>query len=85
MSRSQSNVAQIYIVSVDGTGGFLWNQYIGNTADAGGSEIRRSNTGGYVFTGYNTLNFGSRDMILTTVDAIGYFSIREQLWRRPSS
>jgi|JI10StandDraft_1071094.scaffolds.fasta_scaffold96902_2 hypothetical protein len=73
MSRSQSNVAQIYIVSVDGTGGFLWNQYIGNTADAGGSEIRRSNTGGYVFTGYNTLNFGSRDMILTTVDAIGYF------------
>ncbi|MBK6408095.1 MAG: hypothetical protein IPO60_10090 [Flavobacteriales bacterium] len=72
-SRSQSDVSQIYLVNVDGTGGFLWDQHIGNTADAGGSEIRRSNTGGYVLTGYNTLNLGDRDMILTTIETNGDF------------
>ena len=72
-THSGSEVSQIYLVSVDGSGGSLWDQHIGNTADAGGTEIRPSGTGGYVFTGYNTLNAGNRDMILTAVDPNGYF------------
>lgn len=74
-TNSQSDVSQIYLVSVDAAGQFQWNQFIGNTADAGGAEIRALNAGGFVFTGYNTLNAGAKDMILTTVDANGYFQL----------
>lgn len=72
-NHSQSEVLQIYVVNVDGAGAFQWDQSIGNTADAGGSEIRRWGAEDYVFTGYNTLNAGQRDMILTTLDSYGYF------------
>ncbi len=72
-TNSQSEVSQIYLVSVDAAGQFLWDQFIGNTVAAGGAEIRVRSGGGFVFTGYNTLNEGAKDMILTTIDANGYF------------
>lgn len=73
ITRSEGDVAQIFLVSVDSGGQFQWNQFIGNTADAGGSEVRRRLNGGFVFTGFNTLNLGEKDMILTTTDDAGYF------------
>lgn len=72
-TNSEVDVAQIYLVSVNGTGQLQWSQFIGNTADAGGAELRRRLNGGFVFTGFNTLNFGAKDMILTTTDDAGYF------------
>lgn len=73
ITRSEVDVAQIYLVGVNGGGQFQWSQFIGNTVDAGGAEIRLRMNGGYVFTGFNTLNFGEKDMILTTTDDAGYF------------
>lgn len=72
-SRSQSSNSKVYLASVDAGGQFLWEQLIGNTADAGGSEIRNDHGNGFVFTGYNTLNFGEKDMIITKVDMDGWF------------
>lgn len=74
-SYSQMDLSQIYLASVDGTGQFLWEQFIGNTADAGGAEVRMQLDDGFVFTGFNTLNLGAKDMILTTTDANGYFMV----------
>ncbi len=73
VTNSGLDVSRIYLASVDGTGQYLWEQFIGNTADAGGAEIRNRLYGGFVFTGYNTLNLGAKDMILTTTDNAGYF------------
>lgn len=72
-TSSEVDVAQIYLVSVNSGGQLQWSQFIGNTADAGGAEIRERMNGGFVFTGFNTLNFGEKDMILTTTDDAGYF------------
>lgn len=72
-SHSGSAVENIFLVGVDNSGQFQWSRAIGNTADAGGAEIRRRTGPGFVFTGYNTLNAGAKDMILTTVDESGYF------------
>lgn len=72
-TRSESTVLSIYLVSVDGTGQMLWERSLGNTADAGGAEICKQMNGGYAFTGYNSLNQGNRDMIITRVDDQGYF------------
>lgn len=73
ITSSHANVTQIYLACVNSAGQFQWSQYIGNTADAGGAEIRQRRDGGLVFTGFNTLNLGEKDMILTTTDASGYF------------
>jgi len=72
-TRSQNPFLQIYLVSLDATGQLQWEQFIGNGPDAGGTEIRPDHAGGYVFTGYNTLNLGERDMILTVTDGGGWF------------
>ena len=72
-THSENPFLQIHLVSLDADGQFLWEQFIGNVADAGGAEIRSAPSGGFVFTGYNTLNLGSRDMILTVTDGGGWF------------
>lgn len=72
-SRSYASVQQIYLVSVADSGQYEWERLIGNTTDAGGAEVRPDHGGGYVFTGYNTLNFGERDIILTVTDDDGWF------------
>lgn len=72
-TASDGPVEQILLLSLNDQGQFLWQQLIGNTADASGSEVRLAPGSGYVFTGYNTLNLGERDMILTTTDAGGGF------------
>ncbi|MBL8000754.1 MAG: PQQ-like beta-propeller repeat protein [Flavobacteriales bacterium] len=70
---SNSSVDQIHLVALDAGGQLQWEQFIGNTADAGGAEIRPTQGGGFVLTGYNTLNLGARDMILTVTDGGGWF------------
>lgn len=72
-SRTGSSFLRIYLAAVDGAGAFLWDQFQGNTADASAAEIRTDPSGGFVFTGYNSLNFGERDMILTLTDPGGWF------------
>lgn len=75
ITRSGSDVAQIYLISLDAAGQYQWSQFLGNAADAGGTEIRRKLNGGFVFTGFNTLNLGEKDMILTTTDDLGDFQL----------
>jgi hypothetical protein len=72
-THSQAMTWQVYLASVDADGQFLWERFIGSTADAGGTEIRNDHGNGFVFTGYNTLNLGESDMIITKVDADGWF------------
>ncbi|MBK9760264.1 MAG: T9SS type A sorting domain-containing protein [Flavobacteriales bacterium] len=64
---------QIYLVGTTDLGQLNWFHLIGNSADAGASEIRGDHGGGFVFTGYNTLNLGERDMIFTVTDVDGFF------------
>lgn len=72
-TASEGVVEQVLLLSVNGSGQLLWQQFIGNTADASGTEVRIASDGGYVFTGRNTLNLGDPDMILTQTDAGGWF------------
>ncbi|MEO8588943.1 MAG: T9SS type A sorting domain-containing protein [Flavobacteriales bacterium] len=72
-TRRQSTTLQIYVAKVFADGALDWERYIGSGADAGGTEIRLDHNGGFVFTGYNSLNSGTRDMILTVTDGGGWF------------
>lgn len=72
-TRSFSAAQQIYLLNVGDTGQLIWERLIGNASDAGGTEVRLNPAGGFVFTGYNTLNLGNRDMIFTVTDADGWF------------
>lgn len=74
-THSVNPFMQVYIVGSSSAGVLQWEQFIGSVADAAGTEIRNGPNSGYVFTGYNTLNLGTRDMILTTIDASGQFQI----------
>jgi hypothetical protein len=72
-TESEITTRQIYLVKVDLDGELEWEQFIGNVADAGGTEVARGHGNEFVFTGYNTLNLGNRDMILTRTDLGGWF------------
>lgn len=72
-SRAVGDVQRILISAYDANGSFQWDRYIGNTADAGASAIRRGHGSGFVITGYNSLNAGARDMIFTRLDDSGWF------------
>lgn len=63
----------IHLVGFNTSGSADWERLIGNTADAEGAEIRSALNGGFVLTGYNSLNAGEKDMILTRVDQEGLF------------
>ena len=71
-TRSYSPQAQIHLVSLSNAGSLLWERQIGNTSDAGGTAVL-TDMQGAVFTGYNTLNLGEPDMILTRTDTDGWF------------
>lgn len=73
-TRSQIETQQIYLAMVDLAGELVWERFIGSGADAGGTEVVRGHgSNEFVFTGYNTLNLGARDMILTRTDAGGWW------------
>lgn len=74
-TKSWNPYMQILLVGFDANGGVEWQRDIGNTADASGSEVRIDHGGGYVFTGYNTLNQGERDMIFTVTDDQGWWQM----------
>ena len=63
----------IHLVGFNAAGSADWERLIGNTADAEGAEILATLNGGFVLTGYNSLNAGEKDMILTRVDQDGIF------------
>jgi len=70
---SEITTRQIYMVKVDLNGILEWERFIGSGADAGGTELARGHGNEFVFTGYNTLNLGDRDMILTRTDMGGWW------------
>jgi|GEM_PF-1125284 len=72
-TESEISTRQIYLVKVDLNGVLQWERFIGSSADAGGADIRRGHGDTFVFTGYNSLNLGNRDMILTKTDLGGNF------------
>lgn len=72
-SHSQSTTMQILLVGASAGGGILWEQYLGSVADAAATEVRNDHDSGFVFTGYNSLNLGERDMIWTVTDDNGWF------------
>jgi len=73
-TRSQIETQQIHMVMVDLDGQVVWERFIGSGADAGGTELQRGHGANeFVFTGYNTLNLGARDMILTRTDLGGWW------------
>lgn len=73
VTSSESSVTQILTAGIDPSGVLEWVRALGNQADAGGTGIAQAHGSGYVITGYNTLNFGSPDMIFTLLDDQGYF------------
>lgn len=73
VTSSESSVTQILTAGIDPTGILEWERALGNQADAGGTGIAKAQGSGYVITGYNTLNFGTPDMIFTELDDQGYF------------
>lgn len=72
-TKSVQAFQQILLMGLDPSGGVMWQREIGNAADAGGAELRTLPSGGFVLTGYNTLDQGERDMILTVTDHEGWF------------
>jgi hypothetical protein len=72
-SYSYGPVAVINVHATDLSGTDLWDRTIGNSADAGGTGITLAHGGGFVITGYNTLNQGEPDMIYTKLDNDGYW------------
>jgi hypothetical protein len=72
-SYSYGPVAVINVHATDLSGTELWDRTIGNSADAGGTGITVAHGGGFVITGYNTLNMGEPDMIYTKLDNDGYW------------
>jgi hypothetical protein len=73
-TRSWEAFQQIYLVGFQPGGQLEWERQIGGTSDSGGAEVRQGQGSGYVLTGYNTLNLGERDVIVTTTDVDGYFT-----------
>lgn len=72
-TRSWSSALEIYLVGFHPDGTVAWEERQGNGSDAAAAEIRPDHEDGYVFTGYNTLNLGERDIILTTTYPNGGF------------
>lgn len=72
-SYSYGPVSIINVHATDMNGSELWDRTIGNSADAGGTAITAAQNGGFVITGYNTLNLGAPDMIYTKLDNDGYW------------
>lgn len=72
-THSWNDNLQIYIVGVHPDGELDWEERQGDVSDAAASDIRLDHVDGYVFTGYNTLNLGERDIILTTTYPTGGF------------
>lgn len=72
-THSWNDNLQIYIVGVHPDGQLDWEERQGDVSDAAASDIRLDHVDGYVFTGYNTLNLGERDIILTTTYPNGGF------------
>lgn len=72
-SREGWPVPRILVAGFSSDGVPAWQRFHGNQAEAGGAGIDRAGNGGYVITGYNTLNEGDRDMIFTLVDVNGWF------------
>ena len=72
-SKQESQVLQILSGGLRSGWVLPWDRFLGNSADAAGAAIVEGNAEGPVFTGYNSLNLGSRDMIFTEVDPDGYF------------
>lgn len=72
-TRAFNPFQQVYLVGFDSAGTQIWERDIGILSDAGGTEVRNNNYGGFVFTGFNTLNLGELDMILTIADSAGDF------------
>ena len=72
-SRLADDPQQIILVALLADGSPDWERYIGNSADSGGSEVQLAHGEGFVLTGFNSLNLGDPDMILTLVDAGGWF------------
>lgn len=71
---SQSATRQIYLVMVGLDGEVVWERFIGSGSDAGGTELVHGHGGNeLVFTGYNTLNLGEPDMILSRTDLGGWW------------
>lgn len=75
VTKSLSDFERIWLVRVDPEGDYVWDRDIGtNSADAGATHIELDHdSNGFVFTGYNRLNLGEPDMILTAVDEDGWF------------
>ena len=73
-SNSLSEYARAWLVSLNQAGEEEWQRDFGaGTADAGASGLVERNEGGFAVTGFNTLNFGNRDMILAILDQDGWF------------
>jgi hypothetical protein len=72
-TESEITTRQIYMVKVGLDGVLMWEQFIGSGSDAAGTEVALGHGNEFVFTGYNTLNLGERDMILTRTDLGGWF------------
>lgn len=73
VTASENDFTQIHLVGASADGSLEWERFIGNEVDAGGSAIAEAHGSGYVITGFNTLNFGERDMIFTRTDQDGIF------------
>jgi hypothetical protein len=71
--REEGQPQRIQVRGWDSDGGLIWERFIGNASDAGGASIVSIPSGGFALTGYNTLNLGARDMILTILDSEGWF------------
>ena len=73
-TRSMGDFENAWLVSVDQEGSEIWQRDFGaGAADASLSAIVERSVGGFAVTGYNTLNLGERDMILTVLDHEGWF------------
>ncbi len=72
-THSHSDFMQILLANVLPAGQWNWERYFGSGADAGATAICADHDGGFVITGYNTLNLGARDIILTTTYPNGDF------------
>jgi hypothetical protein len=72
-TQSVSPTMQVWVVGFTPLGAAQWQQFIGSGADAAGTEIANDPVADLVFTGYNSLNQGNRDMIFTRIDQQGQF------------
>lgn len=71
-SRTGSQPQKIMLCGYDDEGGYLWDRYIGNDADAAATAIKRAHDGGFAITGFVTISSGA-DMMLARVSEYGWF------------